>query len=1073
MNNYKLLNNLIGWLVFIIAAAVYIITSEPTSSFWDCGEYISTAYKLQVGHPPGAPFFQLMGRFFSLFAFGDVKLVARMVNTMSALFSGATIMFLYWSITALASKLKFKGENEMSTPSMWAIFGAGIVGAMAYTFSDSFWFSAVEGEVYATSSFFTAIVFWAILKWEAVADEQQSWRWIILIAFLMGLSIGVHLLNLLAIPAITFVYYFRKYKVTAWGVIISLGISILLLAAIMYGIIPQVVSMFASTELVFVNKIGMPFNSGTIFFALLITALIVVSLWYTAKKDRVSGILSLIFAGILVIVIFAASKSIGDFLIRLLVMGGLAVLVYYGRRKYAFLKTGILSLAFILIGYSTFLMLVIRSNAETPINENSPKDAISLLSYLNREQYGTWPLLYGQYYCAPLDSKEPYTDGNPIYGRDDKAGKYVVVDDRKATIPNYDDRFCTIFPRMWSNQQEIHASGYKSWANITGVPITVTGYSGKQQTIYKPTFFENLKFFFTYQLGHMYFRYFMWNFAGKQNDVQGYGANQNGNWISGISFLDEMRLGPQSNLPEYLENNKGRNKFYMLPLILGLLGFFFLLNKHSKNWIIVLLLFLLTGIAINIYLNPVPYQPRERDYAYAASFYAFAIWIGFGVLCFYNFLRKWLKGYVPVIISFLICLLLVPGIMAKDGWTDHDRSNRYTVIDIASNYLKSCAPNAILFTLGDNDTFPLWYAQEVEGIRTDVRVVNLSLLNTDWYIDQMKKKVYNSEPLPFTLTHEIYSGSKREVTYLYEDTTVVPANAFVELADILAFATTNDRRGMLQTSRGDENFFPTANFTIPVDSVGVLKSGMIPHEYADSVLSNVSFIFSDYVVQKNALILLDLLAHFEWKRPIYFAITTGDDAYIGLQPYLQLEGLAYRLMPYYCRSIDEMVGRANTDIMYDNMMNKFQWRSMNDPNVYLDETTLRMVNNVRNTFSRLAFALAYENKLDSAAKVCDKCIEVLPNESVPYDKMLIPIIDVYYKSGKNDKAKAICNILLNRCEQELSYYGQFTGADAVYLEGEANETRDIINTIAGIAQNYKQQDVFKQASKIKTEFNIK
>jgi hypothetical protein len=1073
MKNYKLFNNLLGWMVFLIASAVYIITSEPTASFWDCGEYISTAFKLQVGHPPGAPFFQLFGRFFSLFAFGNVHLVARMVNTMSALMSGGTIMFLFWTITALARKLKMNNEEESSVGTMWAVLAAGLVGALAYTFTDSFWFSAVEGEVYATSSFFTAIVFWAILKWEAVADETQSWRWIILIAFLMGLSVGVHLLNLLTIPAMTFVYYFRKFKVTKWGVLLTLAISVLLLAALMYGIIPQVVYLFARTELIFVNKIGLPFNSGTIFFALLIVVFIAAGLWYTSSKGKISGLISVILGGLLVVVILMASTSVGDFLIRLLICGGLVTLAYFGRHHYAVLKTTILSLAFILIGYSTFLTLVIRSNSETPLNENAPKDAISLLSYLNREQYGSWPLVYGQYYCAPLDSKEPYLDGSPIYGRDDKAGKYVVVDDRKATIPNYDDKFCTLFPRMWSNQQKIHISGYKSWADVTGTPITVTGYNGKPQTIYRPTFVENVKFFFRYQLGFMYFRYFMWNFAGRQNDIQGYGGNQNGNWISGISFLDKMRLGPQTNLPDYMENNRGRNRFYFLPLLLGLCGFIFQLNKSKRGLLIIGLLFLFTGIAINIYLNIAPYQPRERDYAYAASFYAFAIWIGFGVLMLYSLLRKWMKGKLAAILSFIACFLLVPFIMAKEGWGDHDRSGRYTVVDMASDYLNSCAPNAILFTLGDNDTFPLWYAQEVEGIRTDVRVVNLSLLNTDWYIDQVKKKAYDSEPVPITIPRDKYIGSKREITYMYEDTVLVPKNAFVDLSKILEFATSDDKRAMLQTYRGDENYFPTANFSLPVDSVWAINSGLVPKEYKDSVPSRIYFVYDDYGVQKNSLMVLDLLAHFEWKRPVYFAITTGEDSYMGLQDYFRMEGLAFRLVPYRCISIDNMVGRVNTDIMYDNMMNKFKWGNMSDPHVYIDETNARMILNLRNTFSRLAFALVYENKLDSAVKVCDRCVEVMPNESIPFDKMLIPLIDVYFRAGKIEKANQISNILLDRYEQELIYFSQFSGADAAYLDSDMKEASEVIKTIGGLAQNYKQDVLFKKAVKIYEQYPSK
>jgi hypothetical protein len=1058
--------------MFIIASTVYILTSEPTASYWDCGEYISTAYKLQVGHPPGAPFFQLLGRFFSLFAFGDVKLVARMINTMSALMSGATILFLFWTITALGSKIRLDSSRPAdSTESgintnTWAIFAAGIIGALAYTFSDSFWFSAVEGEVYATSSFFTSIVFWAILKWEAVADEEQSWRWIILIAFLMGLSIGVHLLNLLAIPAISLVVYFRKFKVTVWGVIISIITGIFILAAIMYGIIPNVVSVFAKTELNFVNTLGLPFNSGTLFFALMIVAMIASGLWYTHAKSKVSVITAVTAFAIVALLVLTAGDTAGDIVIRLVIIAGLCLLIYLGRYRYAVLKTVLLSFAFILIGYSSFMMLVIRSNAGTPINENSPKDAISLLAYLNREQYGDWPIMYGQYYCAPLDPKTPYTDGTPIYGRDEKAGKYVVIDDRKQTIPNYDKRFCTIFPRMWSSQQDYHISGYESWGEVQGTPIPVQGRNGRQQMIMKPTFGENLRFFFRYQLGHMYLRYFLWNFAGKQNDIQGYGGIRNGNWISGIPFIDNNRLGPQDDLPDYMAANKGRNTFFMLPLLLGLAGFLFHLSRNSRGWGVVFLLFIFTGLAINIYLNPVPYQPRERDYAYAASFYAYAIWIGLGLLYLYDLLKRYLKPQLSLIFTFLLCFTLVPFIMAKEGWDDHDRSNRYTVVDIASDYLNSCEPNAILFTVGDNETFPLWYAQEVEGIRTDVRVVNLSLLSADWYIDQMARKAYLSEPLPITLEHNKYVGSHRDITYVYEDTTMIPANKFVDLDKLMDFATSDSPDVMLQTSHGDMNFFPTANFSIPVDSQRIASQSWVPAAFKDSVLHYVHLVYPDFVVPKNNLIVLDILAHFKWDRPVYFSISSGDDAYMGLQPYLQQEGLAYRVVPWICHSQDNSVGRVNTDVMYKNVMEKFAWGNMDKPGIYMDETNMRTCNNLRNTFSRLAFALVEEKKMDSAVRVCDKCLEVMPNENVPYDKMLLPVLDVYFRAGAFDKANSLATILLDRYEQEIIYFSRFSGANAAYLSNDLKEAAELVKTIGTMAMQAKQQKIAERAAKI-------
>ncbi|HOY31570.1 MAG TPA: DUF2723 domain-containing protein [Bacteroidales bacterium] len=1022
MKQYKFLNTVSGWIIFLIASTVYILTAEPAASYWDCGEYISTAYKLQVGHPPGAPLFQLLGRFFSLFAFGDVTLVARMINTMSALASGFTILFLFWTITALVKKITFLSD-EIKTHEMITVLGAGFVGAMAYTFSDSFWFSAVEGEVYATSSFFTAIVFWAILKWEEVADEPYANRWIVFIAFMTGLSIGVHLLNLLCIPAMTMVYYFRKGKQSKKNLILTLVLSILILGFVQSGIIPWTVKLAGYFELFFVNIIGLPFNSGTVIYFIVLAGLITGGLIFSRKNGK------------------------------------------------TVLNTVFLSVAFILIGYSSFLVLVIRSNANTPINENSPKDAISLLGYLNREQYGDWPLLYGPYFNAPLDNKEPYIAGKPLYARDDKAKKYVVVDERKFSEPNYDKQFYTFFPRMWSNQSDLHARGYQSWSEMDGTPVMVANRDGTREIINKPTFLENLRFFFTYQVGHMYLRYFMWNFSGRQNDQQGYGGLLNGNWMTGIKFLDKVRLGTQDHLPETYAGNKGRNYFYMLPLLLGLIGFFIQLNKDVKGFIVVMLLFIFTGLAINVYLNPVPYQPRERDYAYAASFYAFAVWIGFGVLGLTQLLLK-LKKYInPKILSSLavfLCFLLVPVIMAKQGWDDHDRSGRYTTIDIASDYLNSCAPDAILFTLGDNDTFPLWYAQEVEGVRKDVRVVNLSLLNMDWYIDQMKYKFYDSEPLPVTLDKKKYIASKRDLTLMYDDTAVVKADTYLNVKALIDFATSDDESLMVNTYKGMLNYFPTSKFLLPVDTAFVLNNGSVPPEFKDSVNPQIFWKYSDYIVQKNNLIALSILSELNWKRPVYFATTTGDDAYMSLVDYLQLEGLAYRLVPYRCHSIDKQTGRVNTAIMYENMMNKFRYGQMNHPGIYLDETNMRMTNTLRNLFGRLATALQYEGKSEMALSVCDKCIEVMPDHTVPYNHMLLPVINVYYQCGKNDKAYQIASRLGEYCRQELKYLDQFTGINAIYTDTERNESLDLLEKLRQISKTFNQPALEKQLSDIHT-----
>lgn len=1067
MRQYKLLNNLTGWIIFIIAATVYIITSEPTASFWDPGEYISTSFKLQVGHPPGAPTFQLLGRIFSIFSFGNVHIVARMINTMSALASAFTILFLFWTITRLVKKM-IAGTDEEFTKEKWLIIiGCGIVGALAYTFSDSFWFSAVEGEVYATSSFFTAFAVWAMLKWEEEADKSYSYRWIILIAFMMGLSIGVHLLNLLTIPAITFIYYFKKFEPSKKGILIVTVISVLLLSAVMYGIIPNIVDVFANTELLFVNYFRLPFFSGTVFFFVYLIALICIGVWYSYRSESINlkitmAILILIGAAL---VIFSYS-TIGNLIVRILITTACVTGIYLIRKKNGLLRLVIMSFAFILIGYSTFLVLIIRSNANTPINENTPDDAINLLSYLNREQYGDWPIFYGQYYNSPLDKDKPYTDGRPLYEKDHKTMKYVVIDDRKNTIPNYDSRFCTFFPRMWSGGRDLHVLGYKSWGQIKGVPITFEKKDGSREIIYTPTFAENMRYFFRYQLGHMYFRYFMWNFAGKQNDIQGNGGILNGNWISGIKPIDEKIVGPQETLPDYMKNNRGRNTFYFLPLILGFIGFFYQLNKNYQGAVIVGLLFLFTGIAIEVYLNMAPYQPRERDYAFAASFYAFAIWIGIGVLALYELLKKKVKPQLSAIIAILICLICVPVIMAKEGWNDHDRSGRRTTVDIASDYLNSCAPNAILFTIGDNETFPLWYAQEVEGIRTDVRVVNLSLFNADWYINQMRRKVYNSEPLPFSIPAEKYRASEREYSFLFEDTTVVPRGEYTDLKPLMEFVSNDGIEFKVKTSRGLANYLPTAYYKIPVDSAKVIRNGTVAPEYADSVLKAVEWKLNYYGVDKSSLMQLDLLANFNWDRPIYFAVTSGEDAYIGLSEYFQQEGLAYRLVPLKMKSHDGKTGFINTKIMYDNLMNKFKWGNMNDPKVYLDETNIFTINNFRNLFTRLAKALVGEGKITEAVKVCDKCVATIPDICIPYDDKLLPVAEVYFIAGEKAKAIDVLTKILENSRQELKYYTSFAGVDAAYVQSEKNQSLDLVKKVLEMAEAFNEKAFGLKAEKV-------
>ena len=978
MKSFRKLNIIIGWLVFIVAAFTYLSTIEPTASLWDCGEFIASSYKLQEGHPPGAPLFMILGRFFALFTH-DVTQVAKMINSMSALASAFTILFLFWTITHMAKKFTNKNEEDYSLTEIIAIIGSGVVGALAYTFSDTFWFSAVEGEVYASSSFFTALVFWAILKWENVANEKYSNRWLILIAYLMGLSIGVHLLNLLAIPAIVLVYYFKKYKVTRNGLIGTLIIAFIILGSVMYVIIPGVIWLASQFELVFVNNFGLPYNSGVLIYA------------------------------------------------ALLIIGLIAGIYYSLKNKQVILNTILTSLAVIILGYSSFSMIVIRSLADPPMNENNPENVFALLSYLNREQYGDRPLFWGQYFNS---RPEGTIQGKPTYSQID--GKYKITNQKLKY--KYSKDATTFFPRMYSSSED-HIQEYLIWG---GIKESEVFYPRKDQNgnvirdsdgeiVYdhssfrkSPTFFQNLQFFFTYQIGHMYIRYFMWNFSGRQNDEQGYGEATNGNWITGIDFLDKSRVGTQKNIPPEIGKVKSRNVYYLLPFILGLIGMVYQIGKDKKNFWVVLSLFILTGVAIVIYLNQTPNQPRERDYAYAGSFYAFAIWIGFGVYGIIDSLNKKLKNPTGAVLVTLACLAFVPGIMANENWDDHDRSGRYTTRDIAYNYLNSCAPNAILFTNGDNDTFPLWYAQEVEGIRTDVRVVNLMLLNMDWYIDQMRIKAYESDPLPISLTPDKYIMGKRDVVYTQD-----VIKQYTDLKQIIDFVASDDPQTKLHYQGGYSfDYIPTKEFRIPVDSSVVLANGTVKQKDADKIVPSIEWNFRRSTLGKSELIVMDILANNNWKRPVYF-VSTNHEGTLGLEDYLQLEGFAYRLVPIKTLPKDRYsVARIDADIMYDNMMNKFKWGRMNQPDVYLDNFHLRTLDvlRFRNRFAQLATALVDEGDPQRAEKVLDKCMELTPPEKVPYEMFVISIADAYYKCNQLAKAEAIINKYTDLCDRLLTYY---------------------------------------------------
>lgn len=1026
---YKFYNTVVGWFIFLIAAVVYLMTIEPTASFWDCGEFITTAFTLQVGHPPGAPLFMIMGRIFTMFA-GNTAQVPVMVNIMSALASAFTIVFLFWTITHMARRIIDTKAAELTLPQMIVVLGAGAVGALAYTFSDTFWFSAVEGEVYGTSSLFTALVFWCILKWENEADQKYANRWIVLICYLIGLSIGVHLLNLLAIPAIVLVYYFRKYSTTRNGVIIALAISMFLVALVMFVLIPGIVILAQWFELLFVNGFGAPYNTGSVIYIVLLISGIVWGLKYTTRK------------------------------------------------KMALVNTILLGLTVLVIGYSSYAMIVIRSSANTPMDQNNPDNAFSLLSYLNREQYGSKPLIYGQYYNAPLSSENPYSKGGPNYI--ERNGKYEIADYKQS--PNYDSRFMTIFPRMFSPSPD-HIKEYQNWANIKGTPITVTNREGEPERLIKPTFTENLTFFFSYQINWMYWRYFMWNFSGRQNDIQGNGDILNGNWITGFNFLDSIRLGDQSNLPTALANNRGKNKYYLLPLILGLLGLFYQLNsgdKGKKDFWVVMSLFIMTGLAILVYLNQEPLQPRERDYAYAGSFYAFAIWIGFGVLSLYEMLKKVSPAKISAIAATTVSLIAVPCLMANQNWDDHDRSNRYTARDFGSNYLQTCAPNAIIFTNGDNDTFPLWYAQMVEGVRTDVRVCNLSYFQTDWYVDQMKCKAYDSDPLPIKFEHNQYVQGTRDVVYVLDQ-----IKRPVNLKEALDFVRSEDKGTKLEQA-DNSSFFPSRQLVYPVDKAAVLANNVIDPKMADSIVSQIEINLKGNYLTKDELMILDIIANNNWKRPIYFAITVGRDKYLNLQDYFQNEGFAYRLVPIKTPSDNQQVGSVRTDVMYNNIINKFKWGNMNDPKVYLDENNIRMSMNVRSSFVRLADGLLAEGKRDSAIAVLDRCNELVPNEKVPYNYFNLLMVESYYRAATRNvksmnrdsltvevnfypaatkKADDVVRIMANNCEQELKYYFKLEPRFRATVQEDLQRSFYIMRELSTIAGHYGEKALSDEVAK--------
>ena len=1042
MKQYNTINNLVGWLTFVVAAFTYCMTIEPTASFWDCPEFITTGYKLEVGHPPGAPFFMLTANLFSQFA-SDPSQVARMVNIMSALMSAACILFLFWSITHLAKKLICPDNNQMTTGKLITIMGSGVVGALAYTWSDTFWFSAVEGEVYAYSSLFTALVFWLILKWENRANDPHSDRWLILIAYLTGLSIGVHLLNLLCISAIVLVYYYKKNpNANLKGSLIALAGSMVLIAVVLYGIVPGIVKVGGWFELLFVNDLGFSFNSGLIVYIILLTACIIWSVYesYTVKSSKRMNISFLASVAMLGIPFYGHGWS--SVFIGIIVLGILAFYLFANiPQKYRVsartLNTSLLAMMMMLVGYSSYAVIVIRSSANPPMDQNSPEDIFTLGEYLGREQYGTRPLFYGQAYSSRPALKQvdggcmyDVVEGAPVYQRKEKEtpdekDSYEIV--RHKTEYKYAQNM--LFPRMYS---DAHAQAYEDW--LGGIEGRQVPYDqcGEMVMVKIPTQWENIKFFFIYQLNYMYWRYFMWNFAGRQNDIQGQGEIEHGNWITGIPFIDNKLVGDQSLLPSELKNNKGHNVFYCLPLILGLIGLFWQAYRGERGiqqfWV-VFFLFFMTGLAIVLYLNQTPLQPRERDYAYAGSFYAFAIWIGLGVAAISEYLGKKMGEKPAAILASVVCLL-VPIQMVSQTWDDHDRSGRYTCRDFGQNYLNSVQDkgNPIIFTNGDNDTFPLWYNQDTEGVRTDVRVCNLSYLQTDWYIDQMRRPAYDSPSVPINWDRIDYVSGHNEAVYVRPEAMETVLNFYkqnpeeakkefgdnpYELKNILAHWVRAPKDAGLQ-------MIPTDSIVIKLDKEAIKRSGMLTPdsipEYMHISLKGKS------VLYKSELMMLEMLANTNWERPMYMAITVGPDNHLNLTDNFLQEGLAYRITPF---NNTELGRRIDTDKMYDNLMHKFKFGGINNPDIYLDETVLRMCDTHRRMFVQLATQLIKEGKKDKALEALDYCEKVIPSTTVPHDYIMSSskeMAEDYMQLGQYKKAENILNALANNAVEYITWY---------------------------------------------------
>ncbi len=1057
MKRFNSVNTILGWLTFLVGLFTYAMTLEKSGSFWDCGEFASSAYRLQVAHPPGAPLFVLLGRIFSLFATHvdssqHVWNATTAINMLSGMASALNVMFVFWIITHLARKvIKPEEDGEYSTGNIIAIMGAGLVGAMAMCWSDTFWFSAVEAEVYASSSFFTFLVFWAILKWENIADEKNSDRWIILIGYFTGLAIGVHLLNLLVIPSLVLVYYYRKYTFSRAGLAKALLIALAILGFVNFILIPWLPMLAAKTDGTFVNVFSMPFGSGVAVFAITLITLVVSGILYSINPKENYKFMIWGSAGLLLLfgIIFGSSAKM---VITLVLVFGLVgwAFFYLNRKDRPLMNTIILTFTFLIIGYGSYIQTLVRAQANPPINMNAPSDVWSFLGYINRDQYGETPLFYGPYfYAEPTGQNE----GEMQYRIDRDAKEYKEIGPKFSY--KYDDKDCTILPRMHSSRAD-HVSAYKEWEGLKANK--------------KPGFGNNLHFLLDYQIGFMWWRYFAWNFIGRQSEEQGNGEVSNGNWITGISAFDSWTKDIKPGAPASLTSNKGHNVYFGLPFLLGILGLIWHYKRNRKDTFIVGTLFFFTGIAIVLYLNFPPLQPRERDYAYVGSMQTFCIWIGMGVLFLYDYLRKYTNPVLVATSVTALSFLAAPVLMVSQNWDDHDRSNRTISADYAKCYLESCDKNAILFTNGDNDTYPLWYAQNIEGVRPDIRIINLSLLNTDWYVDVLNRKVYDSEPIKLTLKPNQYVSGVRDQVFYYANKKLPD---YTDLTTLMNFICDDKNVVSMQGGGDGYSYYPTNKLSVKINKEECRKNKVVEAEDDSLMVDSITWDMpKDKYILKNDLVTLDIIANNINSRPIYWAITTGTEPYLGLQPYFQLDGFTYKLVPIKNKDIGEnkQSGRINVNKLDDVVMNKFKFGGLNHKGVYVDQTSMRQTYNFRNVFSRLSSEWIKVGNKKRAIEVLDKCMEELPIENIPMNYYFLQIIEGYYAAGDMQKAKFWNDKLLLQCKEELIYYSKYKGKNFKEVKQDAGLDIQAFQVSFSMAQRNGQADYAKEIEKQMGEF---